>query len=106
MTYICIYIDNELKKKWASEPELPKHFLMKCHKLLHVTQNFDESTNHVRCLFSKGVLLLVNSCRHCRATCCDDVLTVCHKLLYLSNLFYNRFGEMIVEDKDLVSNCK
>ena len=67
---------------------------MKCNELLCGEQDCD-----VHCLFSKGFHLLVDSCRSCN----DDVHLACLKLLYLANLFYNRFKEMVVKSPQLVS---
>ena len=89
-----------MNEKWCSEQELPKHYLKRCQDLFRQTQNYDESRNHVRCLFSKGILLLVNSCRPSSS---DRVQSACLKLLYLADLFYKRFKKMIVTDKELVS---
>lgn len=79
---------------------MPKHFLKRCRGLFHGTENIDESVNRIRCLFSKGVVLLANSCSTPTE---DGEQLACLKLLYLANQFYTRFKEIIIADKELVS---
>ena len=89
-------LDSELDRKWKRSEEeqvLPESYSMKCNELLCGEQNCD-----VHCLFSKGFHLLVDSCRSCN----DDAHLACLKLLYLANLFYNRFKEMVVKSPQLL----
>ena len=60
------------------------------------------SINCVRSLFSKGVVLLAKSCSSMPSS--NGLQSVCLKLLYLADLFYDRFKAMIVDDEELVSD--
>ncbi|CAB4006779.1 predicted protein [Paramuricea clavata] len=92
-------LDDKLKKKWGSEQQLPNDYFDRCEEFFF-RQNSDESRDQVRCLFSKGVVLLVNSCS---GPSSDSVQSACFKLLYLADLFYKRFKKMIVDDKELLN---
>lgn len=99
INFEILIVDEKLNEKWSSGQDLPKHYLKRCQMLFSATQCV-ESVNRIRCLFSKGVLLLVNSC----STPTDDgAQLACLKLLYLANQFYVRFKEIIIDDKELVS---
>ena len=88
-----------MNEKWSFEQGLPKHYLKRCHELFRGTQNIDESVNRIRCLFSKGVILLANSCSTPTG---DGEQLACLKLLYMANQFYTRFKDIIIADKELV----
>ncbi|XP_028405355.1 uncharacterized protein LOC114527851 [Dendronephthya gigantea] len=92
-----IRLDDKLNDKWCSEENLPKHYLKRCQELLRGAQDYDISLNYLRSLFSKGMVILVKSCST------NDSQSACFKLLYLADLFYQRFKGVIVADKELLN---
>lgn len=91
-----LFVDDKLKEKWCSEQKLPKNYLKRCQELLRGTQDYDVSLNYLRSLFSKGIVILAKSCSN------DDLQLACFKLLYMADLFYERFRKVIVDDGELV----
>ncbi|XP_028405274.1 uncharacterized protein LOC114527781 [Dendronephthya gigantea] len=102
-----IRLKEELKRKWSSKNNLAKNYLRKCRKMLRESDlpiNSDLSINRVRSLFSKGVILLVKSCSPiCSPPSSDASHLVCLKLLYLADLFYDRFKGMIIDHEELLN---
>ena len=98
MYHSILRIDEGFNQKFESVENVPKHYKKRCQELLRGIHDSDVSVNNLRCLFSKGVNVLVNSCSHHTT----DPNLAGLKLLHLADLFYNSFKEIIVEVKDLV----
>ncbi|XP_028405287.1 uncharacterized protein LOC114527794 [Dendronephthya gigantea] len=92
-----VRLDDKLNEKWCSEQKIPENYLKKCQELLRGLQDYDITLNHLRSLFCKGIVILAKSCSS------KDPQLACSKLLYMADLFYLRFREVIVDDEELLN---